>query len=123
MTTPASDHAPERAPATDDRLFFAERLPAGAESESPSDTESRVVLDLETGSPLPLDRLAYGWVRLPSRDILYYAGPKERVPPHDPFAPAGTVVPPVASVVLPDGVNEQDFAKACLLYTSDAADD
>lgn len=106
MTSPASDQVP------DDRLFFAERLPAGPDSESPSDTESRVVLDLETTSPLPLERLAYGWVRLPSKDILYYAAPKERVPDHDPFAPAGTVLPDPQTVVLPDEVSAADFAKA-----------
>ena len=119
MTSPAQDPVPERTTAPDDRLFFAERLPAGPESESPAETEARVLLDLETSSPLAIDKLAYGWVRLPSKDILYYAAPRERVPPHDAFASAGTVLPPAGAVVLPDDVPAADFLRASRDFYAD----
>lgn len=116
--TPESPPIPVSIPAAQ-RLFFAELLPAGHEAESAGEVESRVLLDLETGSPLPADRLAYGWVRLPSREILYYAAPRERVPAHDAFAPAGTVLPAPDNILLPDGVSPEDFARATRDFYAD----
>lgn len=114
---PEPPRSPSAPPAS--RLFFAERLPAGPEGESPAEAESRVLLDLETGAPLPADRLAYGWVRLPSREILYYAAPRDRVPAHDSVAPVGTVLPEVDDVVLPSGVDAESFRKATRDFYAD----
>lgn len=101
------------------RFFFAEVLPAGADTESAADTESRVSLDLESGAPLPLEKLAYGWVRLPSREILYYAAPRDHVPAHDAFAPAGAVLPDAEGIVFPAGVTPEDFQKASRDFHAD----
>ena len=114
---PEPPRSPSAPPAS--RLFFAERLPAGPEGESPAEAESRVLLDLETGAPLPADRLAYGWVRLPSREILYYAAPRDRVPAHDSVAPAGAVIPAIDDVVLPAGVDAESFRKATRDFYAD----
>lgn len=94
---------------TADTLVFAERLPAGVPGESPDDTEARVRLDLELNAPLPLERLAYGWVRLANGDVLYYAMPVERLPAHEAGAPVGGVVPDAASLVLPEGLSLSDL--------------
>lgn len=118
MTHPSSEF-PLIPASTTPRLLFAEVLPAGAETESAAETESRVSLDLETGAPLPLEKLAYGWVRLPSREILYYAAPRDHVPPHDAFAPAGAVLPDPATIVLPEGVTTEDFQKAARDFHAD----
>ena len=106
-TPPTSDATP----APPKPLFFADRLPDVA-SESAAEAESRVLLELETTSPLPAEKLAYGWVRLPSRDLLYYAAPRERVPAHDAFATPGAVLPEPDAVLLPDGVSADDFRAA-----------
>ena len=78
-----------------------------------------MLLDLETGAPLPPEKLAYGWVRLPSRDILYYAAPRDRLPAHDAFAPAGTVLPEPEKILLPDGVSPEDFLRASRDFHAD----
>ncbi len=110
MPTPPTNPSPDPdGPRRD--LFFAELLPA-LDGESAADTEARVRLELETSAPLPVDKLAYGWVRLASREPLFYAAPRERLPAHDPFAAPGAVLPPRDSVLLPDGVSEADFAGA-----------
>jgi hypothetical protein len=114
MTHPAPDPAP-----VSTRLFFGEQLPSGPEGETAAEAEARVLLDLETGAPVPLDRLAYGWVRLPSREILYYAGPRERVPAHDPVAVSGSVLPDADAVVLPAGVDVETFRKASRDFYAD----
>lgn len=102
MSTP-----PPSSPTT----FFCERLPDIA-TESPAATEARVLLELETTSPLPPEKLAYGWVRLPSRDILYYAAPRERTPAHDAFAAPGSVLPRTDDLLLPENVTEADLRAA-----------
>lgn len=102
-TSPASSEF-SRDPSAAEEVFFAELLPAGPSGESAAETESRVLLDLESTSPLPVERLAYGWMILGTGEVLYYAAPRDRMPPHDTFAPAGSVVPSVRTVMLPEGV-------------------
>lgn len=119
MTHSTPEPSPKPSAPASGRLFFAERLPSGPDGESPAEAESRVLLDIETGAPLPADRLAYGWVRLPSREILYYAAPRERVPAHDSVAPAGTVLPAADDVVLPEGVDTATFLKASRDFYAD----
>lgn len=92
-----------------DSPVFTERLPSGPPDESPAETDSRVRLDLEIHAPLPVDRLAYGWVRLVSGDVLYYAMPVERVPPHAEDVPAGRLIPDPARLLLPEGVSPGDL--------------
>lgn len=107
MSSLATDH-----PRPDSGLFFAERLPAPPGGESDRETEERVRLALEARAPLPLERLAYGWVRLRSGDLLAYAAPVERTPAHAPEAPPGTVLPAPSAILAPPGVTLADIAAA-----------
>lgn len=92
-----------------DLPVFAERLDAGPPGESEADAEARVRLDLEVNAPLSPERLAYGWVRLAAGDIVYYALPLDRLPPHEDAAPAGSVVPDWDRLLLPDGVSAEEM--------------
>lgn len=119
-----SSHAPLAAPPGLDKapLWFTETLPAAGTDESLAEAEARVLLDLETDSPIPVDRLAYGWVRLPSREILYYAAPRDRIAEADEFAPVGTIVPSADELLLPPRVAAEDFRRAARHHFSDIRD-
>jgi hypothetical protein len=102
--------------------YFVDVLTVISTDDSNVEIERRVRWELEGHSPIPIERLAYGWVRLSNDKVLYYATPFAPVGLAADMCPPGALIPAWSDLDSPDGVTEEDWNDAVRSDFSDIRD-
>jgi len=92
--------------------FFCAFLSPDTDVGGTDAIETRVRWELEGHAPVPLEDLAYGWVRLADARVLYYATPFVPAGLRDDESPPGVCIPVWSELDVPEGLTEQAWSDA-----------